>query len=157
VREDAAGRDLNRDYRKFEAPETRAHAAWLARQPNFDLAICVHEDWESRGFYLYELNPDGQPTLAEPMIAAVRPVCAIDESPVIEGRPAQGGIIRPAFDPATRELWPESFYLQAHHTRLSYTLEAPSAFPLDTRVAALRAALHTALDRATRPLRLAHP
>ena len=29
---------------------------WLARQPNFDLAVCVHEDWESVGFYLYELN-----------------------------------------------------------------------------------------------------
>jgi hypothetical protein len=150
VREDAEGRDLNRDYRHFAAPETRAHAAWLRRQPNFDLAICVHEDWESAGFYLYELNPDRHPSLAEPMIKGVRTVCAVDESPVIEGREARGGIIRPELNPAERELWPEALFIQAHHTRLSYTIEAPSAFPLETRIAALRAALRSGLGLATR-------
>ena len=58
VRENATGIDLNRDYRHLEAPEVRAHVAWLRHQPNFDLAICVHEDWESTGYYLYELNPE---------------------------------------------------------------------------------------------------
>ncbi len=153
TRENASGVDLNRDYRHLGAPETCAHAGWLARQPNFDLAICVHEDWESTGFYLYELNPDGRPSLAEPMVASASRVCPVDPSPVIEGREARGGIIRPPFDPAGREKWPESIYLQVHHTRLSYTIESPSALPLSTRIAALRAALGAAIDRTAGPRR----
>jgi predicted deacylase len=151
VRENASGTDLNRDYRHFESIEIRAHVAWLASQPNFDLAICVHEDWESTGFYLYELNPDKRPSLAENMVKAVSKACPIDLSPVIEGREATGGIIRPSGNPLEREKWPESIYLQAHHTRLSYTIESPSALPLETRLAALRTALRTAIGLVTRP------
>jgi len=145
TRENASGTDLNRDYRHLASPEIRAHAGWLERQPNFDLAVCVHEDWEMSGFYLYELNPDGRPSLAEPMVAAVSRVCPIEPSPLIEGREARGGIIRPVLNPQEREKWPESIYLQVHHTRLSYTVETPSSLPLATRIGALRAALVTAI------------
>jgi len=155
TRENDEGTDLNRDYRNPVSPEVRAHARWLGSQPNFDLAICVHEDWESTGFYLYELNPDSQPTLATPMITAVKRVCPIDLSPVIEGREAKGGIIRPLLNPLEREKWPESIYLQAHHTRLSYTIESPSALPIDQRVAALRAALTAAISHLYRGFRSA--
>ena len=151
ARENAAGIDLNRDYRSPESPETKAHIAWLQSQPNFDLAICVHEDWESTGFYLYELNPDKRPSLAENMIKAASKACPIDMSTLIEGREAKGGIIRPLLNPEERDKWPEAIYLQVHHTRLSYTIESPSALPLETRVSALRTALRTAIGLVTRP------
>ncbi len=144
-RENAQGVDLNRDYLQPQTAETRAHIAWLERQAGFDLSLCLHEDWESHGFYLYELNPDHKPSLAEGMIAAVAPVCLIDHAEIIEGREAHGGIIRPNLDPRTRPLWPESFWLLQHKTRLSYTLEAPSDFPLEVRVKALVAAVKSAL------------
>ena len=80
------------------------------------------------------------------MVQAAAKVCAIDLSPVIEDRPAQGGIIRPDIDPAKRPQWPEAFYLIMNKTRHSYTLEAPSDFPLPTRVAALTAAVRAVLD-----------
>lgn len=144
TRGDATGRDLNRDYRHLNSPEIRAHVAWLTRQPAFDFTLCLHEDWESHGFYLYELNPDGRPSLAEPMVAAAARVCPLDLSGEIEGRPAHGGVIRPSLDPATRPEWPEAFYLLQNKTRLSYTLEAPSDFPMPTRVAALVAAVGAA-------------
>jgi hypothetical protein len=153
TREDAAGRDLNRDYRHLAAPEVRAHVRWLGRQPNFDLAVCVHEDWETAGFYLYEVNPEGRPGFAAAMVRAVSKCCPIEPSPVIEGREARGGIIRPVLDPAERELWPESIYLQVHHTRLSYTIESPSALPMETRLMALRTALRAAIDGAVRAAR----
>lgn len=136
-RGNAEGKDLNRDYRRRATAEIRAHVAWLERQPPFALALCLHEDWESHGFYVYELNPDQRPSLAERMIQRVASVCLIDRSEVIEGRPAHGGIIRPALNPAERPEWPEAFYLITHQTRLSYTLEAPSDFPVPVRVAAL--------------------
>ncbi len=144
-RENDQGVDLNREYLNTKAPETLAHIDWLNRQPVFDLCLCLHEDWESDGFYVYELNPDAKPSLADHIVAQVAEVCPIDRSDIIEGRPAEGGIIRPSVDPRSRPQWPEAFYLLTYKTRLSYTLEAPSDFPLPTRVAALVAGVRAAL------------
>ncbi|HUB87623.1 MAG TPA: M14 family metallocarboxypeptidase [Verrucomicrobiae bacterium] len=144
-RENSDGIDLNRDYRQPQTAEVRAHIAWLERQPQFDLYLCLHEDWESHGFYLYEQNPDSQPPLAETIIEAVKNICPIDLSETIEDRPARGGIIRPNLDPNTRPKWAEAFYLIMNKARLGCTLEAPSDFPLPVRVNALVAAVTAVL------------
>jgi hypothetical protein len=149
-RENAEGLDLNRQYIQPSAEETKAHMSWLMRQPSFDLCLCLHEDWESHGFYLYELNPDARPSLASAMLEKVAEVCPIDESEVIEGRAAQKGLIRPSVDPASRPQWPEAFFLLKHKTRLSYTLEAPSDFPLLIRVKALVEAVKAAIETVTK-------
>ena len=145
----ASGLDLNRDYRHLRTEEIRAHVAWLEQQPVFDLCLCLHEDWEAHGFYVYELNPEHRLSLGEKMVAAVRKVCPIDHSTLIDGRDAVDGIIRPSLDPTSRPEWPEAFYLTTHKTRLSYTLEAPSDFPLAVRVAALVAGTQAALAAVT--------
>jgi protein MpaA len=145
TRENAGNIDLNRDYRDAKSPETAAHIAWLERQPDFDLYLCLHEDWESHGFYLYEQNPNNKPSLADKMIAAAKKVCSIDLSEIIEDRPAQNGIIRPILNPDERPLWPEALYLITHKSRQGYTLEAPSDFPLPGRVDALVATVNAAL------------
>ena len=136
-RENASGHDLNRDYRHLRTPEIRAHVAWLERQPDFDITVCLHEDWEASGFYLYELNADGRRSSAEAVVGAVGKVCPIDSAAVIDGRPARLGIIRPDLNPALRRDWPEAFYLVQHKTRHSFTLESPSDFALSVRVQAL--------------------
>src|SRR5882672_776123 len=145
-RENAEGMDLNRQYLQPKAQEAVAHIDWLKGQPSFDLCFCLHEDWEAHGFYVYELNPDGQPALAEKIVSCVAAVCPIDNSEIIEGRPAHKGIIRPSVDPRSRPEWPEAFFLLTHKTRLSYTLEAPSDFPLSVRVAALVEGVRGALE-----------
>jgi hypothetical protein len=144
-RENAAGIDLNRDYRELQSKEVRAHIDWLQRQPCFDMALCLHEDWEANGFYLYELNFDNRPSFAGKILEAVVKVCPVDTSPVIEDFPAQNGIIRPDINPADRPRWPEALYLITNKTRQSYTLEAPSDFPLPTRVDALTTAVRAVL------------
>lgn len=150
TRENVDGVDLNRDYRQPKTTEIRAHIAWLERQPPFDLVLCLHEDWECTGFYLYELNPEQRPSLAQAMLTAAAAVCPIDHAELIDGRAAQGGIIRPAIDPAARPDWPEALYLRAHHTHLSYTLETPSCLPLEQRIATLSAAVGAAITALTR-------
>jgi predicted deacylase len=150
-RENAAGIDLNRQYLHPQAEETIAHLAWLRRQPGFDLCLCLHEDWESNGFYLYELSPDSRSSIAEPIIAHVSEVCPVDRAEMIEGRPAQNGIIRPAVDLRARRDWPEAFFLVSSKTRHSITLEAPSDFPLSGRVAALVTGVNTALEQRSAP------
>jgi hypothetical protein len=144
-RENAMGLDLNRQYHDPAAPEIRAHIRWLDEQPRFDTTLCLHEDWESNGFYVYELSLPGQPSFAEAIIRRVSEVCPIDRSPVIEGREAHEGIIRPTPDPASRPQWPEAFYLITQKTGVSCTLEAPSDFPIEIRVAALVAGVQAVM------------
>lgn len=146
TRENHMGRDLNRDYQEPTTIEVAAHVRWLQMQPRFDVTFCLHEDWESKGFYLYELNPLHLSSFAEPMINAVSTRFEIDHSAVIDGRPASHGIIRPESDPALRTLWPEAIYLRANHTHRSYTLESPSAEPVSDRIEMLSLAITTALD-----------
>src|SRR5438876_295892 len=105
-RENANGVDLNRQYHAPDTEEICAHVAWLNRQPRFDLTLCLHEDWEAQGFYLYELNPEQRPSHAHAIISAVAKVCPIDPSAKIEGREAHRGIIRPDVDPLARPQWP---------------------------------------------------
>ena len=148
TRENHAKVDLNRDYKSPQTAEVQAHIGWLRRQPNFDLIICVHEDWEAKGFYLYELNPENRSTLANAMIETVRALCPIDPGTIIDGRPvSEPGIIRPVSDPLLRETWPEAIYLRNHHGTLDYTIETPSALPLEQRIATHCAVLKTAIDK----------
>ena len=144
-RENEEGVDLNRDYRAPKTEAVRAHAQWLSERPRFDVTLLLHEDWESNGFYLYELNLDLKPSLAEAIVGAVKEVCPIDMSPVIEGREARDGIICANREVLKRPDWPEALYLVHHKTPLSYTLEAPSDFPLRTRIQALAVGVKAAL------------
>jgi hypothetical protein len=52
-------------------------------------------------------------------------------------------------DPLSRPQWPEALWLLRNKTRHSYTLEAPSDFPLAARVAALATAVRTVLEDGT--------
>jgi hypothetical protein len=146
-RENEQGLDLNRDYRDPKSFIVQAHIRWLEERPSFDLTLALHEDWEAHGFYLYELNPDLRPSIAEAIIHAVSRVCPIDQSPEIEGRQAAGGIVCANPDLLKRPDWPEAFYLIHYKTRLTYTLESPSDFPLPLRVDALVTGVKTVLGK----------
>ncbi|EIP97919.1 putative deacylase [Opitutaceae bacterium TAV1] len=147
TRENADGVDLNRDYFELRTTEVTSHLRWLKNRPSFHTVFCLHEDWESLGFYLYELNPAQRPSLADAMIAAAARHIPAEASPMIDGRPtAAPGLIRPDFDPATHTTGAEAVYLCRHHTTLSYTLETPSALALDLRIETMVAAVRAGLD-----------
>lgn len=148
TRENHAVVDLNRDYKAPRTAEVQAHVSWLQLQPNFDLIICLHEDWEATGFYLYELNPRNLPSLSPTMIAAARTHGPIETAAVIDGREAaEPGIIRPVSDPLLRETWPEAIYLRNHHGPLDYTIETASALPLEQRIATQCAVIKAAVEK----------
>lgn len=148
TRENFAGTDLNRDYKSLASSEVRTHVGWLQRQPRFDLTICLHEDWEAAGFYIYELNPLDRPTLAHAMIAAARTLGPIETAAVIDGREAaEPGIIRPLSDPLLRDTWPEALYISGHHCSLNYTIETVSTQPLEQRINTHKTVLRAALSR----------
>lgn len=139
--------DLNRDYKSLAAAEVQAHVAWLRLQPRFDLVICGHEDWEAKGFYLYELNLAQRPSLAPAMIAAAQALGPIERAAIIDGREsAEPGIIRPVSDPLLRDTWPEALYLAYKHSNLNYTIETASAQSLEQRIATQEAVIRAAIQ-----------
>jgi len=145
LREGPEGADFNRDYRHPRTPVVQAHVNWLSAQPDFDVALLLHEDWESDGFYLYELAAQPHQSMAEAVVRAVTPVCPILQSNRADDWPAESGIVRPNADPAKRPDWPEALYLFQEKTDLCYTFEAPSDYDLTTRVTALVTAVKAVL------------
>jgi murein peptide amidase A len=145
-RQNATGYDLNTDYRKLETEEVRTHVSWLKRKPNFDVTLCLHEDHTTKGFYLWEANPDDIPSPGRKIISRVAGVCPIERSPVIHNLPADNGIVRSYGNPYAQFEWNEAVFLATHKTKLSYTLKAPSQLHLSIRAAALAAAVQAVLD-----------
>jgi murein peptide amidase A len=132
-RENEKGIDLNRDYKTRETEEVKAHVAWIEHQPLFDLTLCLHEDWEAEGFYLYTSKEEKH---AEAIVEAVKKIFPIDSHEVIEGFDAKGGILRPGIDRARMGQWPEAFYLRTR-AKEHYTFEVSSDYELSARVDAL--------------------
>jgi hypothetical protein len=147
-REDRRGRDLNRN---FGAPMPALLRRWervMARcTPDgwFHTAVCLHEDYDARGIYCYELYRRHRPAGGRAALDEASARIPLDGRPVIEGRRAEGGLIRRAALPAL-DGTPEAFALFTHWAWQVQTFETPSEFSLFHRVHA-HAAFLRAIER----------
>jgi murein peptide amidase A len=138
TRENAAGIDLNRDYWHRATPEVAAHAAWLESRPRPDVFVSLHEDWETGGFYFYEINLGADlPERAHAILDAVEPLFPREAGPEIDGHIArEPGWIYHAADPDRPQGWPEAIFLAKLGCPVSFTFETPSHAALEQRIAA---------------------
>lgn len=145
---DAEGRDLNRGFHDDSIPQIAAHLRLLGSR-RFDLALTLHEDYDAPGFYLYEI-PGRRPHWGEHLVRAAARHLPVDTRRTIEGRKARNGIVRRSINPDLMPTWPEAFVLHFTHCSRVFTVETPSEFHLDDRVAAhisvLTTALHLCMD-----------
>jgi protein MpaA len=141
TRENPEGIDLNRDYRKPRTREIREHLAILQTLPRFEVNVCMHEDWEFGGAYLYELRNTETPGCGRELLQAMEPFLPIEQATLIDDFAADRGLITRPKSAINRPDWPEALYLGTYLTDLGYTLETPSSLPLSQRVAAQTAAL----------------
>ena len=136
-RENADKIDLNRDYTRCASGLVRSHTRWLRSQPKYDLAISLHEDWESMGAYAYEIlsaHKPPTPTLARLWLDDLEQSgLPVETAATIEGLPADRGLMSARFHHSLMEDWPEAFLLMAEKTDLAYTVETPSKWALDVR------------------------
>lgn len=154
------GADLNRDYLHMFTPETAAHSRWLESRPIPGLFVSLHEDWETAGFYFYEINlGDDDTDRASDLLAAVSPYFQAEPGPEIDGHAvrAPGWIFHRA-EADLPDAWPEAIWLAKRGCPLSFTFETPSLADLGSRVAAhvagVRALLlNTSIVRACVPKR----
>ncbi len=137
-RENERGVDLNRNYGPggVDDPDTLEHKDRLNQLPRLDVALCLHEDWEANGVYLYHVEPKMPRFDAKRVLHAMQSVLPVETSCVIDGSQACGGIISRQEADYIRDDWPESVYLTRTRTRASFTMETPSSVPLAARVAA---------------------
>ncbi len=147
TRENFNGVDLNRDYLNPKSSEILAHTEWIQNNKRWDLALHLHEDWGSDGFYLYELPMKLTEGWSEKLISAISNNCPIDLSEEIDEIAASGGIIRPDLaeietDPKLDGSWAEAIYfIKKRKARSTFTFESPSGYDLHTRIAALSKAV----------------
>lgn len=146
TRENGEGIDLNRDY--GDAPrseETRAHLAWLKGKV-FDLALCLHEDSDGTGFYVYSHFKDAMLDVLETAaLAHAAQVMPLDGRTEIDGFPAREGRVFPPVErlSAERDELPEALRLFFDHgVQAVFTTETPSQWPaLDRMEAHVRTTL----------------
>lgn len=141
TRENADNIDLNRDYLACTSLEIQTHLAILDKLGPFDAALCLHEDWESKGCYLYALNTGEGPGCHAEILRAMSQHLPIDPTPLIDGHESVEGLIQRHPSQFDRPDWPEAIYLCRHHTPLCYTVETPSSADLETRARAHIAAI----------------
>lgn len=146
TRDNADGIDLNRDYLQIRTPEVAAHHQWLSTRALPDLFLSLHEDWETRGFYLYEINlRHDDPGHARAILDAVRPWFPPEDAAEIDGHAPRGpGWIFHAAEPDVPDGWPEAIHMAKLGCPLSFTFETPSQARLADRVAAHCAAVRAA-------------
>ena len=132
IRCDAEGRDLNRFYDSRKVPQIIAQRA-LMEGCRFDAAVTLHEDYDSRGFYLYEVAAK-RPNWGESLCEELTSVMNADPRRRIDGHSARNGLIRRRITPDLMKGHPEAFLLHFHYAERTFTLETPSEESLDQRV-----------------------
>lgn len=142
TRVDQRGFDINR---RFHLPDDPLMAAWQTwvRSVPLNLGICLHEDYDAIGCYIYELSTREDGPLCEPAMQAVQHVIRRDPRLEIEGSPAHRGMIQRREVPQ-HIVGPEAIVLYELGCPITLTFETPSEFALHLRVRAH----HTFLDAA---------
>lgn len=148
TRENAAGIDLNRDYCVCETQEVCAHISWLKQQAVPQLFLSLHEDWESSGFYFYEINLGVTSSPHGDILAAAAPFFKPEPETVIDDHEVTApGWIYHSEHPDLPEGWPEAIYLAKLGCPLSLTFETPSSAALADRIACHQAVVRRAVAR----------
>lgn len=137
-RVDGEGRDLNRIFDQTDvSPIREVRRAIDGRQ--FHTAICLHEDYDARGAYLYDLNRLGSDVESRALLKkATSKRLPIDNRCRIDGRPANEGVIyRRQFDRRRVPGMPEAVYFFVNRlAERTLTFETPSEFCLTDRIEA---------------------
>jgi len=128
--------DLNWSFDRLDLPDIGV-VRGLVEGRRFACVVDLHEDWESRGFYLYELRRSGE-KIGRRIVDRVQQVGPINESPVIEGVPAKAGVIHPDLDTVELRRRGEGIPLNIYkaHTDHLITSEMPTTCPMAERVEA---------------------
>ena len=133
-RADSEGRDLNRLFNRSGFSPIHELKLLLAKR-RFGLCLSLHEDYDGRGIYLYEINRR-PPDMGLALLEAASAALPVDPRGSIDGRPFREGRALRRANLQRFPLHPEAIYLYLHHGDHMITFETPSEFGLKKRVEA---------------------
>ena len=146
TRLNARGVDINWAFKRDDVPEIGLLRDFVAGK-QFVAGVDLHEDWESPGFYMYEMfrgfDPPGQT-----VVKRVSEVCPLNMNAEIEQEVAVNGVIHPSMEIRKRCLGegiPIALF-QEGYTDYLVTLETPTEKPVDVRIQAHLTALEAILE-----------
>lgn len=135
TRHSASGKDLNREFwRESGEPEVRLLEAEI-RHHGFQGLVSLHADDTSDGIYGYVRGAVLTRALLEPALEAAGRILQLNRAPVIDGFPAENGIISECFDGILTS--PP----QLHPAPFEIILETPQGAVLERQTEALVAGL----------------
>ena len=153
TRHDHAGRDLNRLFQDDSIPLMKAWRQFMADR-KFRLALQLHEDYDARGIYMYELTREGE-AFGNSVFQRIESIIPRDIRPEIEGNDFENGILLGTDidieERVEEELgggYPEAIYVFISHAHFSLTFETPSEFSLWERVQSHRKFISEAISAA---------
>ncbi|MEK6889960.1 MAG: M14 family metallocarboxypeptidase [Nanoarchaeota archaeon] len=130
VRWNSDGLDINRTFENNLSMEAVLVKTLLADK-QFDLSIDFHEDWEYRGFYLFEISKDNS-QLGKEIINKIACKCEIKKEERIDGFINNNGVIKLDCEEFGERVM--ALYLANNHVQHSITLETPTQWAFDKRV-----------------------
>ena len=142
----AQGVDINWAFLRDDVSEVEVLKQFVEGKV-FAGVLDLHEDWESPGFYLYEMFGERGP-LGQAMVDAVAKVCPLNGNAEIEEEVAVNGVIHPNMEVAKRkrgEGIPIALY-QRGYTGHLVTAESPTEKDMDMRVSAHLAVLEVMVE-----------
>ena len=145
TRHNAQDVDVNWSYARDDVPEVQVIRRFVAGR-RFAFVFDCHEDWESPGYYIYELRR-GAPVVGAEVTRRVSALCPLNTSSKIEGLSAENGLIAP--DPreeVARRAAGIPLVMFFEHTDHLLTSESPTERDMDTRVQAHMTALETVIE-----------
>jgi len=148
TRENAQGVDINWACLKKGVPEIAIIKKFIQNK-KFVATVDLHEDWESPGYYVYELYRDF--AIGQRITRRVAGVCQLNTGRVIEGENATHGVIHPNLEADKRRVddgIPIVLFRYGYTNRL-VTTETPTKEPLAKRVDAQLATLDVVIGAHT--------
>jgi murein peptide amidase A len=143
-RTDSENRDLNRCFHLETMPRINAQKE-LLRDRKFRLAMCLHEDYDAQGVYLYEIRKK-LTTFGPELLAAAGYYIPIDSRRTIEGRRADQGWIARKINLKKFPMVAEAIHLALNHSERTITAETPSEYDLGPRIQAHIAMIQRAIE-----------
>lgn len=150
TRENALGNDLNRMFgTPNRCPETEFITESLLRtqthpKTKIALALDLHEDTDSTGFYLWERRASTNSPIGSAVVKHVERMCAINREPMIENHHNDNGVIT-LLDTVTTKGWTRGRYLAEQIQTRCLILETPTLLDLETRIKVHITAIETAV------------
>jgi len=134
---DANGQDLNRLWDASSPSPFTAKIMQGLKTCTFSVSVCLHEDYDGQGIYLYA--PGGGKKVrgsATMILSAGDKFIPRDPRKKIDGRKCSEGMIFPSPSRPPDDGIPEALFLYENSGKHNFTLETPSEFAIEKRIVA---------------------